>query len=51
MPAGVPGGTDTIPVEGASTGTGPPPIEAAGVMTAPVIVAGVAGTPFNKSLV
>ena len=50
MPAGVPDGTATLPVNGSSAGTGAPPIEVAGVVTEPVIVDGVTGTPFKVSL-
>ena len=50
-PAGVLGGTDTVPVDGSSAGTGAPTVAGvAGIRTVPVILVSVTGTPFNLSL-
>ena len=51
MPAGVPAGTETLPVIVFSAGTGPPPIDVAGVVTEVFTFAGTTVTPFNMSLV
>ena len=53
VPAGVPAGTATTPVAGFSAGTGPPPIDVAGVLTASValpVAPTVAGEPLTVSL-
>ena len=50
VPAGVPAGTETLPVVGFSVGTGAPPIDVAGVVTVVFTFAGTTATPFNMSL-